>query len=108
MNSSRVIRKMKVVVQSDEIAKWVKKKKAQDRESFWCKKKDGSSFAAWKWVESPCASCCQGESGTEDAEFITWERIALIERIGLSSVTHVDNKNGCKIFLQNLLQRNMI
>ena len=53
--------------------------------------KDGSSFAAWKWVESPCASCCQGEPGTEDAEFITWERIDLIERIGLSSVSHVDN-----------------
>ena len=54
-------------------------------------KKDGSSFAAWKWVESSCASCCQGEPGTGDAEFITEERIALIERIGLSYVNNVDS-----------------
>ena len=34
-----------------------------------CDKKDGSSFAAWKWVESPCASCCQGEPGEIEYEY---------------------------------------
>ena len=34
-----------------------------------CYKKDGSSFAAWKWIESPCASCCQGEPGEIEYEY---------------------------------------
>ena len=32
-------------------------------------KKDGSSPAAGKWVESPCASCCQGEPGEIEYEY---------------------------------------